>query len=59
MRTISAKYPKGQEPPTRLIDNARLLLYICRVALNYFIVGYPIRRKFARLQKSGEKFYLD
>ena len=59
MRTISAQHKKGQEPHSRVIDNARILLYICRVALDYFIVGYPIRRKFARLQRSGEKFYLD
>ncbi len=59
MRTISAKHPKGQEPQSRITDNARLIFYICRVALDYFIVGHRIRRKFALLQRSGGKFYLD
>ena len=59
MRTISAKYDKGQEPRFRLLDNVRLLLYIARVALDYIIIGFPIRRKFARLQRSGDKFFVD
>ncbi len=59
MRTTSAKHGKGQEPRSRVLDNVRLLLYIARVALSYLIAGYPIRRKFARLQRSGGKFYID
>ena len=59
MRTISAKYEKGKEPRFRLWDNVLLLLYIVRVAWSYVIRGLPIRRKFARQQRAGDKFYVD
>ena len=44
MRTIRAKFPKGQEPAHAWRDNLRLLRYILSAGLNYLIVGYAIRK---------------
>ena len=59
MRTISAKHEKGKEPRSRVWSNLRLLGYIAKVAWGYSIGGMKVRRKFARLQRSGGKFWVD
>ena len=59
MRTISAKYPKGQEPPRLFFDDVKLLWYILSTGLSYLVVGRKIRRKFRAKQRANKKFYLD
>ena len=59
MRTISAKYPKGQELPRLFFDEVKLLWYILSTGLSYLVVGHNIRRKFYRKQRAREKYYLD
>ena len=59
LRTISAKYPKGQEPPRRLADNLRLIWYIIRTGFDYLVVGHPIRKAWYARQRAYEKYYVD
>lgn len=59
MRTISAKYPKGQEPPRTLADNLRLLRRIVSMGLDYAIQGRRIRKAFYVRQRARQKLYID
>lgn len=59
MRTISAKHPKGQEPPRRIGDDLRLIRYILTTAWEYFVVGYRIRKRWYAKQRAREKYYVD
>ena len=59
MKTVSARYPKGGEPPRRLADDLRLIGYIIRSVLHYFVTGRRIRRIWFGRQRAGEKFFLD
>lgn len=59
MRTISAKYPKDQEPPRRWMDDVRLLWFIGKMGLHYVIAGRRIRKVWYAKQRAGDKFYVD
>ncbi len=59
MRTISAKHPKGQEPPRTLGDSVRLLHRIFSTGVEYFVKGRRIRGEFYQKQKIKEKIYID
>ncbi len=59
MRTISAKYPKGQEPSRTLIGNLRLFWYIVSAGLHYLIGGRKIRKLWRARQRAGEKYYVE
>lgn len=59
MRTISAKHPKGQEPPRTFVDNLRLLWRIVSMGLDYLVKGRRIRKAFYQRQRAGEKLYVD
>lgn len=59
MRTISAKYPKGQEPPRTIGDNLRLLRRIVSMGLDYLLKGRHVRKAFYQRQRAGQKLYVD
>ena len=59
MRTISAKYPKGHEPPRWWMDDVRLLWFIGQMGLHYVIAGRRIRKRWYAKQRAGDKFYVD
>lgn len=59
MRTISAKHPKGQEPPRTLGDSLRLLVRIALMGVDYVFKGRKLRNAFYARQRTKEKLYID
>ena len=59
MRTVSAKHPKGQEPPRTLGDDLRLLRRIVSTGYEYFFHGRRIRKEFYEKQRLKRKIYID
>lgn len=59
MRTISAKHPKGQEPPRTFADDVRLLVRMASMAIDYLVKGRRLRNEFYVRQRAKEKLYID
>jgi len=59
MRTVSAKHPKGQEPPRTFMDNVRLLVRIASMGIDYLFKGHKLRKAFYERQRAKEKIYID
>ena len=59
MRTVSAKHPKGEEPPRNFGDDVRLLIRIAMMGFDYFVRGRKLRNAFYERQRKKEKLYID
>lgn len=59
MRTVSAKHPKGQEPPRTLRDDLSLIRRIASTGYEYFVHGRRIRKEFYKKQRLKQKIYID
>ena len=59
MRTFSAQYQKGDEPPRRLAADLRLLLTILSMACHWLLRGRQIRRRFRSCRQAQSKLHVE